>query len=114
MRNSICKLDDANALVETHLPAELPGDVAVPAEIRALLGESPLLATEDPNRYYALLAKLALEVKPRDFVEWLWVKDIADLTWEIIRLRRIKAAYVNGQFTSALASRLKPAANGDR
>jgi hypothetical protein len=104
MRNSISKLDDANALVETHLPAK----------IRALLGKPPLLANEDLSDYNALLNELAREVKPKDFIEWLWVKDIADLTWEIIRLRRIKAAYVNGQFTSALASRLKPAANGDR
>jgi hypothetical protein len=97
-------LDDANASIET----------VVPAEIRDMLGKPPLLATEDPNQYYALLAKLAREEKPIGVVEWLWVKDIADLTWDIIRLRRIKAAYVNGQFTSALAPHLKPAANGDR
>ena len=44
MRNSICKLDDANASIET----------IVPAEIRDILGKPPLLATEDPNAYYAL------------------------------------------------------------
>jgi len=104
MRNFICKLDDANALAETHLPAK----------IRALLGKPPLLANEDPSDYDALLNELAREVKPKDIIEWLWVKDVADLTWEIMRLRRIEAAYVNGQFTSALAPRLKPAANGDR
>jgi len=104
MRNSICKLDDANALGETH----------VPAKIHALLGKPPLLANEDLSHYDALLNELARAVKPKDIIEWLWVKDVADLTWDILRLRRIKAAYVNGQFTSALAPRLKPAANGDR
>src|SRR6516225_3963026 len=104
MRNSICKLNDSNALAETHLPAK----------IRALLGNPPLLANEDLSDYNALLNELARAVKPKDIIEWLWVKDVAYLTWDILRLRRIKAAYVNGQFTSALASRLNPPANGDR
>src|SRR5262245_27929008 len=84
MRNSIAKLNDAKALMETH----------VPTEIRGLLGEPPLLATESPNQYYALLIELVREVKPSDIIEWLWVKDVADLTWDILRYRRIKAAYL--------------------
>ena len=109
MRDSI--LNEANPSVEPHLPAEVRTDDAVPADIRALLGEPPLLATEGPNDYDALLNALAREVRPCDIVEWLWVKDIADLTWEILRYRRIKAAHLNGQFTSALARRLGPALN---
>ena len=104
MRNSICKLDDANASIET----------IVPAEIRDILGKPPLLATEDPNAYYTLLAKLAREEKPSGIVEWLWVKDIADHTWDIIRLRRIKAAHVNGQFKSVVARQLQPIAERER
>jgi hypothetical protein len=109
MSNPVSELNDPNPSVETHLPAEVPRDIAVPAEIRGLLGEPPLLATEEPNQYYALLAALARQVKPRDVIEWLWVKDIADLTWEILRYRHIKAALVNGRFKSALARHLRPA-----
>lgn len=84
MRNSIAKLNDAKALVETH----------VPAEICDLWGKPPLLATESPKQYYALLVELVREVKPSDIIEWLWVKDVADLTWDILRYRRLKAAYL--------------------
>jgi hypothetical protein len=82
---SLPKSDNTKASVET----------LIPVEIRDVLGDPPLLATEDPNRYDALLTELAREVRPSDLTEWLWVKDIADLTWDIIRYRRIKASYID-------------------
>lgn len=79
-----------------------------------MLGKPPLLATEDSNQYDALLAELAREVRPSDFIEWLWVKDIADLTWDIFRYRRIKASYVDGRFRSALVQQLNLALKRDK
>jgi len=29
-------------------------------------------------------------VEPQDVIEWLWLKDVVDLSWEILRLRRLK------------------------
>src|SRR5262249_53632157 len=78
----------------------------VPTEIYNLLGKPPLLASEDPTRYEALLAALAHDVKPNDFIEWLWIKDTADLTWEIIRYRRINAALIDGRQKEHIESRL--------
>jgi hypothetical protein len=83
--NSVAKLnDDAKALIETH----------VPAEICDSWGKPPLLPTENPNQYYALLVELVREVKPSDIIEWLWVKDVVDLTWDILRYRRLKAVHL--------------------
>ena len=93
---SLPELDNTKASIGT----------LVLAEIRDMLGKPPLLATEDPNQYDALLTELAREVRPSDFIEWLWVKDIADLTWDIMRYRRIKASYVDGRFRFALADQL--------
>ena len=104
LAKSLPKLDNNKASIET----------LVPAEIRDMLGEPPLLATEDPNQYDALLTELAREVRPSDFIEWLWVKDIADLTWDIIRYRRIKASYVDGRFGSALVQQLNLALQRDK
>jgi hypothetical protein len=95
---SLPKLDNNKASIET----------LVPVEIRDVLGEPPLLATEDPNQYDALLTELAREVRPSDFIEWLWVKDIADLTWDIIRYRRIKASYIDGRFRSLHVQQKSP------
>ena len=99
LAKSLPKLHNNKASIET----------LVPAEIRDMLGNPPLLATEDPNHYEALLTELAREVRPSDFIEWLWVKDIADLTWDIFRYRRIKASYVDGRFRSALVQQLNGA-----
>jgi hypothetical protein len=66
----------------------------VPAHIVELLGTPPLLKGEDPKQYQALFAELARTVKPADIIEWLWVRDILDLTWDIIRYRRIKASWI--------------------
>ena len=101
---SLPKLDNNKASIET----------LVPAEIRDMLGKPPLLATEDPNQYDALLTELAREVRPSDFIEWLWVKDIADLTWDIFRYRRIKASYVDGRFRFALVQQLNLALERDK
>jgi hypothetical protein len=98
------KLDNNKASIET----------LVPVEIRDLLGEPPLLATEDPNQYDALLTELAREVRPSDFIEWLWVKDIADLTWDIIRYRCIKASYIDGRIQTALVDELTWALQRDK
>jgi hypothetical protein len=67
------------------------GIASVPEEIKQLWGSPPILPSEDRENYYRLAAHLAGTVKPRDIIEWLWVKDILDLTWDIQRLRRIKA-----------------------
>ena len=104
LAKSLPKLDNNKASIET----------LVPAEIRDMLGKPPLLATEDPNQYDALLTELAREVRPSDFIEWLWVKDIADLTWDIFRYRRIKASYVDGRFRSALVQQLNLALQRDK
>lgn len=63
----------------------------VPHSIRDLLGPPPVLSCENPDAYERLLAQLAAAVAPRDFVEWLWVWDLANLAWEAARLRRAKA-----------------------
>jgi hypothetical protein len=63
----------------------------VPAHVVELLGPASLIKGENPNQYGALLSEVARTVKPADIMEWLWVKDIVDLTWDILRYRRLKA-----------------------
>jgi hypothetical protein len=69
----------------------------VPSDIQALLGDPPLLTTEDPNLYWEMLDRFAEFVEPRNIIEWLWLKDIADLSWEINRLRRYRAMIIENE-----------------
>ncbi len=65
-------------------PSQKP---VVPEEVRALLGPSWIIEGEDPERYEELLAAVGAAVQPKDLIDWLLVKDIVALTWEIQRTR---------------------------
>jgi molecular chaperone DnaK (HSP70) len=49
---------------------------------------------EDPELYEALLAKVAAAVQPMDFIDWLLLKDVVALTWEIQRARWHRASLI--------------------
>jgi hypothetical protein len=66
----------------------------IPAEIEELWGEPALLSIEDPEIYRKFLLKIVADVLPTDVIEWLWVKDVADHSWEIRRLRRLKVQLI--------------------
>jgi hypothetical protein len=67
---------------------------SVPPDIQALFGDPPLLSTEDPNLYWDMFDRFAEFVEPKNIIEWLWLKDIVDLNWEITRLRRYRALLI--------------------
>ena len=67
----------------------------VPPDIEVLFGVPPLLSTEDPRLYWEMLDRFAGFVEPRNVFEWLWVKDLVDLCWEIDRLRRFKKLLID-------------------
>ena len=55
-------------------------------------GPPPLLYGEDEAAYDEMLARVSSALGPRDFIEEIWVHDLVDAAWNIIRLRRIQAA----------------------
>jgi hypothetical protein len=85
-------------LPSLNLPASLP------APARKLFEQFPLAAGEDASDYRALLAGVLDALNPRDSIEAFWGKDLADLTWEIRRLRRLESALVEAPAAKAGAS----------
>jgi hypothetical protein len=65
-------------------------DFVIPNDIAALFGYAPILKTEDEEIYWKCMERVVKCVEPQDIIEWLWIKDIVDLSWEILRLRRLK------------------------
>jgi hypothetical protein len=55
--------------------------------------------------YYTLMEHFTELVVPNDMIEWWWVKDITDHTWEIRRLRRFKVLFVERQRDQAHQNR---------
>lgn len=71
-----------------------------------------MLPSEDSRAYNELLARIARTVEPSDIFEEIWVRDIADLTWEIFRLRRHKTRLLEAAIPEALENTLAPLING--
>jgi hypothetical protein len=73
---------------------------AIPDNIISLFGTAPVLSTEDPEEYGALLRSIAEDIKPKNTVEWLWVNDVVYHSWNIRWLRRIKALVIEEERSS--------------
>lgn len=59
-----------------------------------LFGPPPLLYGEDEAAYNEMLARVSGALGPRDFIEEIWAHDLVDAAWNIIRLRRMQAAFL--------------------
>ena len=85
-------------------PASLPERVGR----LALFGPPPLLEGEDTAAYDELLARISGAVKPADIFEEIWVRDIVDLVWEVLRLRWLKANLMTATAYRGLEQILNP------
>lgn len=93
-------------------PTQAPGHAAATlisstGDVQALLGPPPLFRSEDKEAYGELLARVQASVQPKDIIEEFWVRDVVDLVWEALRLRRLKANLITGTVRKALAKVLR-------
>jgi hypothetical protein len=68
----------------------------------SVLPTAPMLITESKDEFDRIRHALNDEIKPRGIIEQMYVDDIAYLVWEVLRLRRSKAAIINSAFRQAL------------
>jgi hypothetical protein len=68
-----------------------------------LFGAPPLFPGEDATAYGEFLERFSAAIKPKDVFDEMWVRDCVDLTWETLRMRRLRAALL----TSAMLDELK-------
>ena len=52
--------------------------------------------------------RISGRLKPSDILEEIWVRDVVDLTWEVFRLRRLKANLMTAAAYEGLARVLQP------
>jgi hypothetical protein len=90
-------------------PTALTRIAAQLTDIRELLGPAWILEGEDPKRYEGLLLRVAEAVGPIDFIDWLLVKDVVALTWEIQRSRRHRETLIRMGRLKALEQILEQA-----
>src|SRR5215468_12232143 len=59
--------------------------------VAAAAGAPPVIAGESRAAYDELLARMTRSLAPADVLEHMFLRDVVDLAWEVLRLRRLKA-----------------------
>ena len=72
----------------------------------ASLATPPLLKGEDAKAYDALLKNICDALRPADTIEEILARDVVDLVWDTLRLRRLTAALINERAENPLNSTL--------
>jgi hypothetical protein len=62
-----------------------------------------LLENEDATAYDEIFTRISAAVKPVDFLEEIWVRDVVALVWEAFRLRRLKTCLMETAAPHGLA-----------
>lgn len=83
-------------------------ETATDTSLRDLLGEPPLLQGENGADFEALYDRVSATVGPRDAIEEIWVRDVVDILWEILRLRRLKTNYMRSMSHAGVEKLLEP------
>lgn len=73
-----------------------------------LLGERPTLPFESDDDFDALHAQLIVALDPKDFMEEIWVWEVACAQWEILRLRGMRRAALEIRLPDAALRLMKP------
>ncbi len=64
-------------------------------DIRQMCGPPPVLSTESVKAYDQMLLRTIQCLRPRDFMERMFIKHLTDCNWEIIRYTRHKALHLD-------------------
>jgi hypothetical protein len=66
------------------------------------IAPAPLLIGEQQTDYVGVARRIVQASRPRDAVEEFLVRDVIDLTWEILRLRRVKAGTIKASMSDGV------------
>jgi len=94
-----------------RMPAERV-DTKPPEEFDWLFAEPPLLGSESIEDYLKLRDHLAYAAKPTNLIQWMLLKDYADLTFDIWRERKAKAAIIELKQKEVVLDLLKSTYDG--
>ena len=80
---------------------------ALPVEFEVLAPPPLLLPGESLDHYQALRQAIFADLAPRSAIEWLLVIDVAELSWEIQRYRRLRHTLLETYRQKAIEAALR-------
>jgi hypothetical protein len=66
----------------------------LPQELVEFLDDPPLVGVETIEGYKSFFCAIVADLKPADAIDWLYLKDVVDLSWQIRRERVVLAGVV--------------------
>jgi hypothetical protein len=85
--------------------------VGIPADLVEFFDDPPLVGDELLEDYRKFFGAIAVGLKPVDAIDWLYVRDVVDLSWQIRRERLVLAGVVKSFQTEVVLDRLKETAD---
>jgi len=79
----------------------------LPIEARLLFGRAPVLSSESKVAYWSLVEAISTALDPQDIVEWIIVKTVVDLVWNMNFYQLVKAGIIDVKRRDALKSILR-------
>ena len=64
------------------------------------MAPAPVLPGENQSLYDQMARRIVKEAKPQDSIEELLIRDVIDLTWEVLRMRRLKVGLLRGSMAT--------------
>jgi hypothetical protein len=92
---------------------EVATKYTIPANLLSFFVAPPILINESRRDYNQVLTGTIEAIEPKATFEWFLVKDLVDLTWEIRRSGKNKAALMNTIWKEALRVILESLLDGD-
>jgi hypothetical protein len=75
---------------------------SIPSEFKDLM-EQPCLLPGESRQDFEILRQMMIEdIQPRTNIEWLWIVDLIELSWEILRYRRLKYKVLEANRAAAI------------
>jgi hypothetical protein len=78
------------------------GPIDAPAELKPFAEPSFLLPGENARDFEVIRQMMVDDIRPQTNIEWLWTLDIVELSWEILRYRRLKDRVLNAHRAAAI------------
>jgi hypothetical protein len=78
------------------------------------IAPAPLLPGEKQADYSDVAVRVVRAAKPRDAIEEFLIRDVIDLTWEILRLRRLKSGILKASMSVGVGEILNGLGHGPR
>src|SRR5450755_54405 len=81
--------------------------LSIPAELKSFAEDTCLLPGESRREFETIRCMIIDDVRPKTHIEWLWILDLTEMSWEILRYRCLKQKILESYRKAAIEALLQ-------